>query len=96
VRKFSINIKHSKRIALFAFSSDGSKIATASDDHTAIIWDVTTGKELVTLQGHCDKVNTATFSPDGSKVVTASDDHTAIIWPIQKKYIPSEATEKVK
>ncbi len=61
-------------------SPDGRKIVTASGDNTAKVWDATTGKELATLQGHTNPVNSATFSPDSTKIVTASYDHTAKVW----------------
>ena len=35
-----------------AFSPDGTRIVTASDDKTARIWDAATGKELTVLRGH--------------------------------------------
>ena len=35
-----------------AFSPDGSRIVTASDDKTARIWDAATGKEIAVLRGH--------------------------------------------
>ena len=57
-----------------AFSPDGSRIVTASEDKTARIWDAATGKEIAVLRGHDDGVNSAAFSPDGSRIVTASAD----------------------
>ena len=53
---------------------------TASDDQTARVWDVNSGRNLVTLIGHQDIVFTAAFSPDGKRIVTASRDHTARLW----------------
>ena len=73
-------LKHVDGVVSIAFSHNGSKVVTASNDHTAIIWNVSSGQELTKLIAHSDRVNTAKFSPDDSKVVTASDDHTAIIW----------------
>ena len=35
-----------------AFSPDGSRIVTASDDKTARIWDAASGKEIAVLRGH--------------------------------------------
>ena len=63
-----------------AFSPDGSRIVTASDDKTARIWDAATDKEIVVLRGHDSAVYSAVFSPDGSRIVTASGDQTARIW----------------
>jgi WD40 repeat protein len=60
------------------FSPDGSRILTASDDHTARLWDV--GKWLATLEGHTGSVRRAVFSPDDSRILTASDDNTARLW----------------
>ena len=66
----------SVRLSELAFSPDGKRLVTASDDHTARIWDAATGQELLTLRGH----GGVTFSPDGKRLATASDDHTAKIW----------------
>src|SRR5262249_12413634 len=63
-----------------AFSPDGACIVTASGDHTARIWDATTGTEIKVLRGHEDTVTSAAFSPDGARIITASIDRTARIW----------------
>ena len=63
-----------------AFSSDGSRVVTASRDNTARLWDAKSGVALATLSGHTGWVNSAEFSPDGNLIVTASDDHTARLW----------------
>jgi WD40 repeat protein len=55
-----------------AFSPDGSRIVTASDDKTARIWDAASAKEIAVLRGHEANVFSAAFSPDGSRIVTAS------------------------
>jgi WD40 repeat protein len=68
------------RINSAAFSPDGSRIVTASNDRTARIWDATTAMEIVVLRGHDHVVNSAAFSPDGLRIVTASEDQTARIW----------------
>ncbi len=62
-----------------AFSPDGKRVVTAEDDHTARIWDATTGTQLAVLK-HANLVLSASFSPDGSLVATASSDGTAAIW----------------
>ena len=63
-----------------AFSPDGSRVLTASYDHTARLWDAKTGAPLAILLGHMDAVTSAVFSPDGSRIVTASNDDTARLW----------------
>jgi hypothetical protein len=65
-----------------SFSTDGSRVVTASTDHTARIWDAATGKALGEAMKHDASVNSASFSPDGSRVVTASSDWTARVWPL--------------
>jgi WD40 repeat protein len=62
------------------FSPDGNRVVTASDDHTARVWDVATGKPLTPPLQHQAAVMSATFSPDGARIVTASWDKTARVW----------------
>jgi hypothetical protein len=63
------------------FSPDGTRIATASADGTARIWDATTGKELLTVKGSAyGSVWYAAFSPDGKLLATAGEDKIARIW----------------
>ena len=63
-----------------AFSPDGTRVVTASDDKTARLWDAATGAPIAVLSGHEDAVWSAAFSPDGTRVVTASKDKTARLW----------------
>jgi WD40 repeat protein len=67
-----------------AFSRDGKRLATASEDNTAKVWDAESGKELLTLHSHSSPVNAVAFSPDGKRLATASEDHTAKVWDAEK------------
>lgn len=55
---------------------------TASDDQTAQVWEVGTGRALSAPLEHRGSVVSAAFSADGTKVVTASLDKTARIWEV--------------
>jgi WD40 repeat protein len=71
---------HKERVWRAVFSPDGQRIVTASEDHTARVWNAANGKLLTALEGHTNKVWQAAFSPDGQRIVTASEDRTARVW----------------
>ena len=66
-----------------AWSPDGQRIVTGSDDMTAKVWDAETGQELLTLQGHAHVIKSLACSPDGQRFVTGSADQTAKVWDAQ-------------
>src|SRR5262249_52887860 len=59
------------------------RIATASRDATARVWDAETGREVAALRGPRDEVKSATFSPDGKRIATASNDGTVRLWDVE-------------
>lgn len=68
-----------------ALSADGARLATASNDKTAKIWnvapgDLNTDRTPLTLTGHDDWVWGVAFSPDGKHLMTGSLDGTARVW----------------
>jgi WD40 repeat protein/transcriptional regulator with XRE-family HTH domain len=79
---------HTDGVWSAVYSSDGTRIATASGDGTAKIWDATSGKELLTVQGstyssedsEAGFVWYAALSPDGKLLATAGGDDIARIW----------------
>jgi WD40 repeat protein/serine/threonine protein kinase len=74
------------------FSRDGTRIATASWDHTAAIWDGRTGALEHRLRGHTDYVERVAFDPTGNRVVTASRDRTARVWDVASGNVLSALT----
>ncbi|MBC1242254.1 WD40 repeat domain-containing protein, partial [Nostoc sp. 2RC] len=71
---------HSSRVNSVVFSPDGKTLASASNDNTIKLWDVSTSKAIKTLTGHSSWVNSVVFSPDGKTLASASDDNTIKLW----------------
>jgi WD40 repeat protein len=71
-----------------AFSPDGQRVITVSEDGTARVWDVKEpllqDRLLGTLVGHGKGVQSLAVSPDSQQVVTASKDGTARIWRLNE------------
>jgi WD40 repeat protein/serine/threonine protein kinase len=79
---------HTRELSCAAFDPSGRKVATASWDCTARIWDVETAKEIAILEGHDDRISWVAFDPGGVRVATASLDWTARIWDIEGRSEP--------
>ena len=75
-------LQHNSSVNAVAFSPDGRKVATASYDNTARLWDVETEKQIQRLE-HDGSVYGVAFSPDGKKLATASSDSSARLWDVR-------------
>ncbi|KAF2259255.1 hypothetical protein CC78DRAFT_621216 [Lojkania enalia] len=71
---------HSSWVYSVAFSHNSARLASASDDRTLKIWDLSSGECLSTLEGHSSWVYSVTFSNNSARLASASDDGTVKIW----------------
>ena len=71
---------HTNYVNFVAFSPDGTKIVSGSQDKTIKLWDTSTGVVIKTLEGHSNAVRSVAFSPDGTKIVSGSWDKTIKLW----------------
>ena len=71
---------HARSVINVAFSSDGKRMVSGSEDNTAKVWDTSRGTSLLTLTGHRGAVNDVAFDPTNQFIGTASSDKTAKIW----------------
>jgi len=63
-----------------AFSPDGKRLASGSNDFTVKAWDAASGLETRTLKGHTSVVNSVAFSPDSQHLASAGHDGTVKVW----------------
>jgi len=78
-------IGHRAPVTACAYSPDGTRIISSSEDKTLRLWDSETGAVIATFEGHSDKVTHCAFAPDGMRVVSASQDQTLILWDIDSQ-----------
>src|SRR5262249_19586161 len=56
-----------------AFSPEGKRLASGSQDGFLRVWDVPTGREDLTLTGHQHSVWCVAFDPSGKRLVSADE-----------------------
>jgi hypothetical protein len=88
-------------VSCFAFSPDHRlfaagfmpQYASGPPDNVIRVWDLVTGEQETTLEGHVGPVRCVAFSPDGKKLVSGSDDTTVLVWDVREFQTPLEATK---
>lgn len=73
---------HADVIRAADFSPDGRLLATAAADHNIIIWDVASGKNLMTLYDQKSFIFDIKFSPDGTQLVSTTFDGILTIYAL--------------
>ncbi len=63
-----------------AFSPDGRTLAWGSRTGKVTIWDVGSGQEMFTLQGHSGTLLHMVFSADGTRLITSGAGQGAVLW----------------
>jgi WD40 repeat protein/serine/threonine protein kinase len=72
---------HEDAILDASFSRDGTRVVTASRDHSARVYDAASGQTTATLrEGHGFLASRAIYFHDGRRLLTAGGDNTARIW----------------
>jgi hypothetical protein len=61
---------------------DGRRAVSASYDKTLKVWDLASGREPLTLQGHADKVIACAIAASGERIISISYDHTLKVWDL--------------
>ena len=74
--------KHSAIINAIGFSADGKLMATGSDDRSAIIWEISSGKARRTLKGHDFTVTSLAFSPGDDLLAVGSGNASVVLWDV--------------
>jgi WD40 repeat protein len=82
-----------------AFSSDGRTLATAGDDGSVILWDLTDRPKPrplgQPLTGHAGSVTSVALAPDGRMLATAGSDGTVPLWDLTDlQKLRDHATER--
>ena len=65
-----------------AVTPDGSQIVTAGEDGSVHVWSMSSGEEVMVLEGHSDVVTGVAVTPDGTRVLSRSDDKTVRVWDL--------------
>jgi WD40 repeat protein len=83
VNKFIVG-GHSDWVRDLVLTPDGNRLVTASDDHTARLWDMSTLSCLNVYAGHTSTVRSVAVSPGGELLATGSWDMLIKIWKLSE------------
>lgn len=75
-----VTLGHRAEVSAVALCPKSGRVATASVDGTARVWDAASGEPLTPVLVHDGPIQQVSFSQDGRLLVIACSDHTARLW----------------
>jgi WD40 repeat protein len=85
LRLGTVRLRQAGGVAAVAFSPDRTKVASSGWDVPAHVWDIVTGKKLLTLKepdgnSNARATRALAYSPDGTKIATGNDYGQVHVW----------------
>lgn len=85
--------KHDDVVQTVAFSPNGSRVASGSDDMTLKVWDAKTGLVVLPpLRGHQNSIELVKYSINGTKIISRDASKVILAWDANSG-IPLPVTE---
>lgn len=75
-------LSHGAPVNALVLSQDGLTLASAGDDDCVRIWELKTGRLMLTLEGHENEVWRLALSPDGTTLASGGRDARVMLWNI--------------
>ena len=75
---------HTLGINAIAFDREGSRLASASNDHTVRLWDVATGQCSRVFEGQTEDVFAIAIHPDGTRIASAGRGRAIWLWDLER------------
>jgi hypothetical protein len=66
--------------AALAWSADGKRLASTTATGLVLVWDVSSGNQLYSYNGHSGQINDLAWSQDGKWIVSAGTDGKVQVW----------------
>lgn len=79
VKRLNATLKH---FTSAAFSRDGARLATTSNDTAATIWDAATWEVRKRYEWDIGRLRAVCFAPDGLRCAAASDTGQVVVWDL--------------
>jgi len=73
-------IGHTRWVSSVAYSPDGHKLATVSDDGTVRVWNPDSGLQEVVIDGHVGTIVALAFNPREPQIATGADAGCVNLW----------------
>eukprot|EP00158_Paraphelidium_tribonemae_P004381 Partr_v1_DN26722_c0_g1_i6_m8393 putative WD repeat domain 26 len=74
--------EHTDEVWFVSFSHNGLFLASASKDHSVIIWSVKEGKSIHVLTSHEDAVSFLAWSPNDKHLLSCGNDSKVKLWDV--------------
>jgi tetratricopeptide (TPR) repeat protein len=62
------------------WSPDGQRLVSGDLNGLAVVWEVSTGRKVVSAPLHTARINALAWSPDGRRIASGSADKTVRVW----------------
>ena len=76
------NITNWYQVYSMEFSPNGTMLALGGNRGSIELREVSTGRNIATLEGHTNAVRSVVFSPDGTTLASGSQDNTVKLWDV--------------